>query len=75
MDIDLYDDNTIEIDDDLSVSSGIAGFEIAYGTPKKAMIRRTLKQKHRIKEKLESLCEKRRFDRETNTLSDYWDRY
>ncbi|GHE85583.1 hypothetical protein [Thalassotalea profundi] len=75
MNIDLYDDNDIDIDDDLNLDSGIAGFEIAYGTPKKAMIRRTVKQKHRIREKLESLCEKRRFDRETNTLSDYWDRH
>ena len=65
-------DHDIDIDDDLSLDSGIAGFEIAYGSSNKKAIRKTAKQKFRIRQKLDSLSEKRFLDREINTLSDYW---
>ena len=71
MDIDTYDDTDINSDE---FDSGIAGFEIAYGTGNKKAMRRTAKHKYYIKQKLDSLHEKRFIDRQLDTLSDYWDR-
>lgn len=71
MNIDTYADT--DIDDDLSFDTGIAGFEIAYGSTNKATIRKTAKQKYRVRQKLDSLTEKRSLDRQLNSLSDYWD--
>ena len=72
MDIDTYDD--IDIDDDDEFDTGIAGFEIAYGTGNKKAIRRTAKYRYHIKQKLDSLHEKRFINRQIDTLSDFWDR-
>ena len=68
--IDDYDDD-VDVDEELL--SGISGYEIAYSNPQKTKLRKTAKQKYRIKQKIESLYERRRFDKETNTLSDYWE--
>ena len=70
-------DIDIDIDENLLFSSGIAGFEIAYGTTNKEMIRKNLKkktkQKYHIRQKLDSLHEKRTIEKELNSFSDYWE--
>ena len=71
MNIDTYADT--DIDDDLNFDTGIAGFEIAYGSANKKAIRKTAKQTYRIRQRLDSLNEKRYLDRQLNSLSDYWD--
>ncbi len=74
-DIDVEaDDVDLDLDEALDFDSGIAGFEIAYGSINKKAIRKTAKQKHRIRQKLDSLREKRYLERQVDTLSDYWDR-
>lgn len=76
-DVDTDIDIDMDIDENLLFSSGIAGFEIAYGTTNKEMIRKNLKknmkQKHHVKHKLASLHEKRSMEKELNSFSDYWD--
>ena len=71
MNIDTYDDT--DIDDDSNFDTGIAGFEIAYGSTNRKSIRKTAKQTYRIRQRLDSLSEKRYLDRQLNSLSDYWD--
>ena len=71
MNIDTYADT--DIDDDLNFDTGIAGFEIAYGSTNKKAIRKTAKQTYRVRQRLDSLNEKRYLDRQLNSLSDYWD--
>ena len=71
MNIDTYADT--DIDDDLNFDTGIAGFEIAYGSTNKTAMRKTAKQKYQIRQRLDSLTEKRFLDRQLNSLSDYWD--
>lgn len=70
-------DIDIDMDENLLFSSGIAGFEIAYGTTNKEMIRKNIKkkakQKYHIRQKLDSLHEKRTIEKELNSFSDYWD--
>lgn len=70
-------DIDIDADESLLFGSGIAGFEIAYGTTNKETIRKSvkknMKQKHHIKHKLASLHEKRSMEKELNSFSDYWD--
>ncbi|MCI2283636.1 hypothetical protein L3081_09845 [Colwellia sp. MSW7] len=65
------------MDENLLFSSGIAGFEIAYGTTNKEMIRKNIKkkakQKYHTRQKLDSLHEKRTIEKELNSFSDYWD--
>ncbi|MGV2873640.1 hypothetical protein [Colwellia sp. E150_009] len=74
---DIDTDIDIDIDENLLFSSGIAGFEIAYGTTNKEMIRKNVKkkakQKYHIRQKLDSLHEKRTIEKELNSFSDYWD--
>tara|TARA_R110002050_G_scaffold42525_6_gene102399 strand:+ start:43 stop:309 length:267 start_codon:yes stop_codon:yes gene_type:complete len=76
-DADIDTDIDIDIDENLLFSSGIAGFEIAYGTTNKEMIRKNVKkkakQKYHIRQKLDSLHEKRTIEKELNSFSDYWD--
>ena len=71
-DLNIEDDTDLEIDEDLDSFAGIAGFEIAYGSSNKTVIKRTAKQRHRARHKLEMLNEKRHLDRQIDTLSDYW---
>jgi|GEM_PF-1122826 len=52
---------------------GIAGYEIAYGSSNKSIIKKKAKQQNRIKQKLDLINEKKRFERDTNPLSDYWE--
>tara|TARA_R110001583_G_scaffold561_4_gene4985 strand:- start:11452 stop:11688 length:237 start_codon:yes stop_codon:yes gene_type:complete len=77
MNTDTYEDTDIDIDENLIFSSGIAGFEIAYGTTNKEMIRKnikkTAKQKYHTRQKLDSIHEKRTIEKEQNSFSDYWD--
>jgi len=71
MNVDTYE--STDIDDNFNVDTGIAGFEIAYGTANIKAIRKSSKQKNHIRQKLNSLSEKRSLDRQLNSLSDYWD--
>jgi len=75
MSIDIYEDtNTdVEIDDDSDFETGIAGFEIAYGSGNKKAIRKAAKSKYHIRQKLDSINEKRSLDRQLNSFSNYWD--
>jgi len=77
MNIDAYadtdTDTDINIDDDSNFNTGIASFEIDSGSTNKKAIRKTTKQNYQIKQRLDSLNEKRFLDRELNSLSDYWD--
>ena len=63
-----------EIDSNFDFDTGIAGFEIAYGSTNKKAIRKISKHKNHIRQKLNSLSEKRFLDRQLNSLSDYWDK-
>ncbi|SEK42839.1 hypothetical protein SAMN05216262_101337 [Colwellia chukchiensis] len=71
MNIDSYADP--DIDDDLNFDTGIAGFEIAYSSSNKTVMRKTAKQKYQTRQRLDSLNEKRFLERQLDTLSDYWD--
>jgi len=73
MNIDTYADTDIDVDDDSNFDTGIASFEIDSGSTNKKVIRKTAKQNYQIRQRLDSLNEKRFLDRELNSLSDYWD--
>lgn len=79
MNIITYEDNDIDmdVDENLIFDSGIAGFEIAYGSANKEMIRKTIKktakQKYLTRQKLDSIREKRSIEKALNSFSDYWD--
>jgi hypothetical protein len=60
-------------DTDFNFDTGIAGFEIAYGSINTKAMKRTVKYKQQLKDKLDSLSEKRQLDKQLNSLSDYWD--
>jgi hypothetical protein len=67
MSIDTSEDADIDIDNNLD--SGIADFEIAgSSTNKKAK-----NNQYHVKEKLNSINEKRSLDRQLNSFSDYWE--
>lgn len=67
MSIDTYE----EIDNNLD--SGIAGFEIAYSSANKEAIRKAKNNQYHVKQKLDSINEKRSLDRQLNSFSDYWE--
>ena len=71
MSIDTYDDTDIDVDS--NVDSGIAGFEIAYSSANKKAIRKTMKNKYHIRQKLDSINEQRSLDRQLDSFSNYWD--
>jgi len=75
MNVDTYadTDTDIDIDDDSNFDTGIASFEIDSGSTNKKAIKKTAKQNYQIRQRLDSLNEKRFLDRELNSLSDYWD--
>ena len=75
MSIDIYEDTdtNVEIDDDSDFESGIAGFEIAYGSGNKKAIKKAAKNKYHIRQKLDSINEKRSLDRQLNSFSNYWE--
>jgi hypothetical protein len=70
MNIDTYADT--DIDEDSNFDTGIAGFEIAYGSANKKAMRKTAQKKYQVRQRLDSLTEKRFLDRQLNSLSDYW---
>jgi hypothetical protein len=71
MNVDTYE--STDIDNDFNFKTGIAGLEIAYGSTSKKKMRKTSKHKNQIRQKLNSLSEKRFLDRQLNSLSDHWD--
>ena len=71
MSINTYGDTDIDIDNNLD--SSIAGFEIADCSANKKAIRKTKNNQDHVKQKLDSINEKRSLDRQLNSFSDYWD--
>lgn len=71
MSIDTYDDTDIDIDN--NVDTDIDDFEISYGSTNKKAIRKTMKYKYHIRQKLDSITEQRTLDRELDSFSKYWD--
>lgn len=70
---------SIDTDEDIdnNLDSGIAGFEIAYNSANKEAIRKAIRkaknnQLH-VKQKLDSINEKRSLDRQLDSFSNYWD--
>jgi len=71
MNINIYDDTDININNNFD--SGIAGFEIAYGSTNEKAIGKAMKKKYRIKQKLDSINEKRSLARQLDSFSNYWE--
>jgi len=71
MSIDTYDDTDIDIDN--NVDTDIDDFEVSYGSANKKAIRKTMKYKYHIRQKLDSITEQRTLDRELDSFSKYWD--
>jgi hypothetical protein len=71
MNVDTYESK--DIDNNFTFDTGIAGFEISYRSTNKKTMKKTSKKNH-IRQKLNSLSEKRFLDRQLNPLSDYWDK-
>ncbi|QDP01957.1 PA3496 family putative envelope integrity protein [Thalassotalea sp. PS06] len=57
--------------DDTYLETGLAGYEIAYGSKNKQALKRVARNKLKIKRKLDSLLEKRQLDRELSSF--YYD--
>ena len=77
MGIIAYDEtNELETDvqelDDAYLFTGISGFEIAYGSSNKSVMKKTAKHKLRVKERLDTLQEKRRLKKEIDTFYTEW---
>ena len=68
--IDTYDE-TDTIDDEFE--TGISGYEIAYSSTHKTITRKSAKQRDRIRQRLDSLCENKVLNSQLNSFSDYWD--
>ena len=71
MSVDTFDDTDIDIDDNLEVD--IDDFKISYGSSNIKAIKKTIKQKYHIRQKLDSINEKRNLNRELDSFSKYWD--
>ncbi|WDE02403.1 hypothetical protein [Thalassomonas actiniarum] len=69
---DELETDDIQFDKPYSLT-GISGFEIAYGSANKAVIKKAVKHKFRVKERLDALQEKRRLKKEIDTLYDEWE--
>jgi hypothetical protein len=72
-DTDTDTDTDTDIDIDSNFDTALVSFEIDSGSTNKKAIRKTAKQNYQIRQRLDSLNEKRFLDRELNSLSDYWD--
>ncbi|WP_394172451.1 PA3496 family putative envelope integrity protein [Thalassotalea litorea] len=68
---DYDDDFETEIDDDEYQATGLAGFEIAYGSKNKQALKKAAKTKLKIKRRLDSLLEQRQLERELGSF--YYD--
>jgi hypothetical protein len=64
----IYEDTDIDVDN----NSDIEGFEIAYSSTNKKAIRKTKTNKYHIRQKLDSINEKRSLARQLDSFSDYW---
>ena len=66
---------SIDTDEDIdnNLDSGIAGFEIAYNSANKEAIRKAKNNQLHVKQKLDSINEKRSLDRQLDSFSNYWD--
>lgn len=77
MSVDIYDEVNVDIDNDFysgsGSESGIAGYEIAYGSANKTVFKKTVKSKYHVKQKLDSINERRSLDMQLNPFSNYWD--
>ncbi|TKB46114.1 PA3496 family putative envelope integrity protein [Thalassotalea mangrovi] len=58
-------------DDDEYQGTGLAGFEIAYGSKNKQTLKKSARTKLKTKRKLDSILEKRQLDKELSSF--YYD--
>lgn len=77
MNIDKSESTDIEINSHSGFDSAITAFEIAHDSEihlkNKKAIRQAVKDKYIIRQKLDSINEKRSLDRQLNSFSHYWD--
>lgn len=71
MSISEYDET--DLADDSYNDIGILGFEIAYSSGNRTAIKKTAKNKLKIKRKLDNFQERRRMSKETDTLFGDWE--
>jgi len=69
----VYKYDEANVDDDSYLATGISGFEIAYGSSNKSIIKRKAKNKLKTKHKLDMIDEQRRLAQEIDTLYDRWE--
>ena len=69
MNLDTYEDTDIDVDD----NSDIEGFEITYSSINRKAIRKIKASKYHIRQKLDSINEKRSLDRQLDSFNKYWD--
>lgn len=69
MNLDTYEDTDIDVDD----NSDIEGFEITYSSINRKAIRKIKANKYHIRQKLDSINEKRSLDRQLDSFNKYWD--
>tara|TARA_B110000467_G_C18277963_1_gene456685 strand:+ start:369 stop:605 length:237 start_codon:yes stop_codon:yes gene_type:complete len=77
MNIDKSESTEIEINSHSGFDSTIAAFEIAHGSVippnNKKALKKAVKDKYSIRQKLDSINEQRSLDRQLNSFSHYWD--
>jgi hypothetical protein len=69
----IYEYDEINVDDEPYLDTGISGFEIAYGSSNKSIIKRKVKNKLKTKRKLDMINEQRRLAQDIDTLYDRWE--
>ena len=71
MSIDTYEYTDTDIDNNFD--SGIADFQMAYSSTNKKAIRKIKKNQYHIRQKLDSINEKRSLARQLDSFSNYWE--
>lgn len=62
----------IDFNDNQLIKTGVSGYEVAYSSTSKAPMKKS-KRHHQVRRKLEDFQDKRRIEREFNSLYDDWD--
>lgn len=77
MNSDKSESTDIEINSHSGFDSAIAAFEIAHGSVippnNKKVLKQAVKDKYSIRQKLDSINDKKSLDRQLNSFSHYWD--
>jgi hypothetical protein len=72
MSFDTYADTDIDVNNNLSIDSGIEGFQVVAN---KQAHRKASKNKYMIRQKLDLINEQKSLDRQLDSFSNYWDFY